>query len=107
MLARLYIEPPSADRQRLIGDWGVTQSLATTYVAADGLLWAALAKSAPRLTVFTPLALPVVAAQNAEHHRIPGVPRTIRHHLPPPTSLAIIIIKGAAREGPAVRHMTD
>ncbi len=44
------------------GDRGVTQSLATPAggfpaSVADGLLWTALAKTIPSLTVFTPLAL--------------------------------------------------
>ena len=63
----------------------MTQSLATPAggfpaSVADGLLWTALAETIPSLTVFTPLAL---VTYNISH-RIPGVPRTIMHHLPPP-----------------------
>ena len=48
---------------------------------ADGLLYAALAKTASRLTVFTRLALESVRQLPNPRLRIPGVPRTIARHL--------------------------
>ena len=47
---------------------------------ADGLLYAALAKTASRLTVFTRLALESVRQLPNPRLRIPGVPRTIARH---------------------------
>jgi len=44
-------------------------------------LYAALAKTASRLTVFTRLALESVYMVAAPRLRIPGVPRTIARHL--------------------------